>query len=49
MRIIVVGLGVQGNKRFEHAKDSVVAIVDPINLKADYKNLQEPQMSISMN
>jgi len=30
MRIIVVGLGVQGNKRFVHAEDSVVAIVDPI-------------------
>jgi predicted dehydrogenase len=46
MRIIVVGLGVQGNKRFEHAKDSVVAIVDPINPKADYKNLQEVSLQI---
>jgi len=46
MRIIVVGLGVQGNKRFVHAEDSVVAIVDPINPKADYKNLQEVSLQI---
>lgn len=41
MRIVVVGLGVQGNKRFLQAKDSVVATVDPISPKADYKFLQE--------
>ena len=41
MRIVVVGLGVQGNKRFLRAKDSVVATVDPVNPKADYKLLWE--------
>lgn len=46
MRIVVVGLGVQGNKRFLQAKDSVVATVDPINPKADYKFLQEVSTQI---
>lgn len=41
MRIVVVGLGVQGHKRFLQAKSSAVATVDPINPKADYKFLQD--------
>lgn len=46
MRIIVVGLGVQGNKRLLHTRDSVVAIVDPINPKADYKHLQDVSLQM---
>ena len=41
MRIVVVGLGVQGNKRLLQAKSSTVATVDSINPKADYKFLQD--------
>ena len=41
MRIVVVGLGVQGYKRYSYAKDNVVATVDPVNPKADYKSLQD--------
>jgi len=36
MRIIVVGLGVQGVKRARVAGDACVAIVDPVNPRADY-------------
>ena len=41
MRIIVVGLGVQGHKRRSHAGDDFVASVDPFNPKADYRELSE--------
>jgi predicted dehydrogenase len=41
MRIVVAGLGVQGNKRFLHAENDVVATVDPVNPKANYKLLKE--------
>ncbi|MCH9051408.1 MAG: Gfo/Idh/MocA family oxidoreductase [Proteobacteria bacterium] len=37
MRVIVVGLGVQGHKRSRIAGDDFVASVDPINPEADYK------------
>lgn len=39
MRVIVVGLGVQGNKRRNIAGKEVVAIVDPVHPEADYKTL----------
>ena len=41
MRIIVVGLGVQGNKRLAVAGDDVVSTVDPINLSAEYRSVRE--------
>ena len=41
MRIIVVGLGVQGNKRRSHAGADFVASVDPFNPEADYRELGE--------
>ena len=37
MRVIVVGLGVQGHKRRRIAGDDFVASVDPVNPEADYK------------
>ena len=46
MRIVVVGLGVQGNKRYLYAKDNVVATVDPVSSKADYKSLQDISLEI---
>lgn len=40
MRVIVVGMGVQGEKRRRVAGSSVVATVDPI-LPADYKSIKD--------
>lgn len=39
MRVIVVGLGIQGNKRRLVASSDYVASVDPISLSADYKKI----------
>ncbi len=41
MRVVVVGLGVQGKKRCRVAGDDLVCTVDPINPEADYKSLFE--------
>jgi scyllo-inositol 2-dehydrogenase (NADP+) len=41
MRVIVVGLGVQGNKRREHAGEDYVASVDPNNSDADFNDIRE--------
>ena len=37
MRIVVVGLGIQGKKRIVAAGDDVVATVDPFNSEANFK------------
>ena len=39
--MIVVGLGIQGIKRRQHAKDDFVASVDPVNPDANYKKIEE--------
>jgi scyllo-inositol 2-dehydrogenase (NADP+) len=41
MRVIVVGLGVQGNKRLAVAGKDVVATVDPVHPQAQFKSLDE--------
>src|SRR5882724_12949649 len=41
MRVIVVGLGVQGYKRRRVAGDDFVADVDPVNHEARYRSLAE--------
>jgi len=41
MRVIVVGLGVQGYKRRDFSGSDYVASVDPINPEADYKDIGE--------
>jgi len=41
MRVIVVGLGVQGNKRRRIAGDDLVATIDPLNSEADFKSLSD--------
>jgi predicted dehydrogenase len=41
MRVIVVGLGVQGNKRRAVAGKEVVATVDPVQPQANYKSLAD--------
>ncbi len=41
MRIVVVGLGVQGVKRQSIAKTDCIATVDPINPNANFRTIQE--------
>lgn len=41
MRVVVVGLGVQGHKRRAVAGRDVVAVVDPVNPDADVKRLED--------
>lgn len=41
MRVIVVGLGVQGRKRRQFAGSDYVASVDPVNPEADYKESRD--------
>lgn len=41
MRVIVVGLGVQGHKRRRFASTDYVASVDPVNPDADYRRLED--------
>lgn len=41
MRVVVVGFGVQGNKRRAVAGKDVVAIVDPVQQQANYKTLSD--------
>ena len=41
MKVIVVGLGVQGAKRRAVAKDEFVAAVDPVHPEAQYRSVQD--------
>jgi len=41
VRVIVAGLGVQGNKRRMHAGKDYIASVDPVNSDADYRNITD--------
>ena len=41
MKVIIVGLGVQGYKRRAHARSDFVASVDPKNSEADYRDLRD--------
>lgn len=40
MRVVIVGLGVQGRKRLQVAGDDVVAVVDPVAPEAGYRDLE---------
>ena len=46
MRSIVVGLGVQGNKRRQFAGNDYIAAIDPVNSEAHYKNLQDVPLNL---
>ncbi|MCA9471180.1 MAG: Gfo/Idh/MocA family oxidoreductase [Nitrospirales bacterium] len=46
MRSIVVGLGVQGHKRRQFAKDDFVVAVDPVNSEAEYRTVEEVPLSL---
>lgn len=41
MRVIVIGLGVQGHKRRKFAGGDFVASVDPFNAEADYRDVRD--------
>jgi predicted dehydrogenase len=41
MRVVIVGLGVQGRKRRAIAGENVVAVVDPVSEGADHKAIEE--------
>ncbi len=41
MRVLILGLGVQGRKRLAIAGDEAVAVVDPYNKEADYKAVED--------
>src|SRR5438105_4152171 len=41
MRVIVVGLGVQGRKRLRVAGDEAVGTVDPVNADAGYRRIED--------
>jgi predicted dehydrogenase len=41
MKVIVVGLGVQGKKRLSVAAGDVIATVDPFNLEANYQHVED--------
>lgn len=41
MRVLVVGLGVQGKKRTEFSGKFITGTVDPKNLLADFKNIED--------
>jgi scyllo-inositol 2-dehydrogenase (NADP+) len=45
MRVIVVGLGVQGFKRLAVAGEDVVATVDPLNVAAQYQHVRDVPLS----
>ena len=46
MRMVVVGLGIQGNKRKAVAGRDVVATVDPIKPEADYRDIREVPLNM---
>jgi scyllo-inositol 2-dehydrogenase (NADP+) len=46
VRVIIVGLGVQGHKRRAVAGDEAVATVDPINPEAQYKRVEDVPLSM---
>src|SRR5437764_1960456 len=41
LRVIVVGLGIQGNKRRQFAGQDFVAAVDPLNKEAQYRSVED--------
>src|SRR5262249_42235245 len=41
MRVIVVGLGIQGRKRLRVAGDEAVGTVDPVNAEARWRRVED--------
>ena len=47
MRVVVAGLGVQGQKRKAVAGSEVVATVDPVHPEAQYKRIEDVPVGIN--
>jgi predicted dehydrogenase len=45
VKVIIVGLGVQGNKRRRVAGTDCIATVDPVNAEADFRNIEDVPLS----
>ena len=45
MRVIVIGLGVQGKKRAKFAKTDLIATIDPLNPRANFKDISQINLS----
>ncbi|MCW9034149.1 MAG: Gfo/Idh/MocA family oxidoreductase [Rhodospirillales bacterium] len=45
IRVVVIGLGVQGHKRQAVSGDAVVAVVDSVNPNADYKSITDVNLN----
>ncbi|MBL4759671.1 MAG: Gfo/Idh/MocA family oxidoreductase [Mariprofundaceae bacterium] len=41
MRVVVIGMGVQGHKRRAAAGKACVATIDPVNMEADFKTIED--------
>jgi scyllo-inositol 2-dehydrogenase (NADP+) len=46
MRVIVVGLGVQGNKRRQSAGRDCIAAVDPVNTDAQFRDIKDVPLAL---
>jgi predicted dehydrogenase len=46
MRVVVVGLGIQGKKRISVAKNDVAATVDSVDTEADYRDLSHVPLEL---
>lgn len=46
MRIAIVGLGIQGEKRLKYLKNDIVLTIDPYNSKADYRKIEEAPLQL---
>lgn len=44
MRVVIVGMGIQGKKRFDALKDRVVATVDKNDFSSDHRTLDEVEL-----
>ena len=46
MKVVIVGLGIQGKKRKEHLGKDLIATVDPYNKKANFKDIRDVPLNI---
>ncbi len=46
MKCVIIGMGVQGQKRFAVARENVVATVDPVLSGVSYKSIKDVPLDI---
>ena len=44
-KIVIIGFGIQGKKRFKFFKEHISGIIDPYYIKADAKRVQDYPLS----